>query len=119
MHCVEKIISACLHAASVSAERVGQREVGWSHLQGDMHMVAKSLGCKSTIVGTRWANSCLGCMNRLREHYSHLVGSLFLAGKAAWALSGYVTTESADYCMLINEWLWLRSQACLLRLEVD
>ena len=27
-------------------------------------------------------------------------------------------TESADYCMLVNEWAWLRSQVCLLRLEV-
>ena len=34
-------------------------------------------------------------------------------------LHGCMTTESADYCMLINEWAWLRSQVCLLRLEVD
>ena len=27
--------------------------------------------------------------------------------------------ESADYCLLVNEWVWLRSQVCLLRLEVD
>ena len=30
-----------------------------------------------------------------------------------------MTTEGADYCMLVNEWAWLRLQACLLRLEVD
>ena len=42
-----------------------------------------------------------------------------LAGKATWALSGCLTTESADYCMLINEWAGLRLQVCLLRLEVD
>ena len=30
-----------------------------------------------------------------------------------------MTTESADYCMLINEWPWLRSRVCLLMLEVD
>ena len=30
-----------------------------------------------------------------------------------------MTTESADYCMLINEWEWLRSRLCLLKLEVD
>ena len=30
-----------------------------------------------------------------------------------------MTTESADYCMLINEWAWLTSQVYLLRLEVD
>ena len=41
----------------------------------------------------------------------------FLAGKAAWALSGCLTTKSAH--MLVNEWAWLRSQVCLLRLEVE
>ena len=30
-----------------------------------------------------------------------------------------VTIESADYCILINEWAWLRSRVCLLWLEVD
>ena len=43
----------------------------------------------------------------------------FLAGKAAWALSGCMTTESADYCRLVNEWAWSRLPVCLLRLEVD
>ena len=43
----------------------------------------------------------------------------FLAEKAAWALSRCMTTKSADYCMLVNEWAWLRSRVCLLRLEVD
>ena len=58
-------------------------------------------------------------MYRLRKCYSHLVGGSFLAGKAAWALSGCLTTESADYCILVNEWVWLRSRVCLVRLEVD
>ena len=30
-----------------------------------------------------------------------------------------MTTESADSCMLINEWVWLRSRVCLLRLETE
>ena len=77
-------------------------------MQGDMHMVAARLDCKSTMVGTGWANSCPGYMDRLRKCYSHLVGGLFLAGKAAWALSRCMTTESADYYMLVNEWVWLR-----------
>ena len=81
-----------------------------------MHMVAARLGCQSAMVGTGWANSC---MDRLRKRGSHLVGGSFLAGKAAWALSGCLTTKSADSCMLINEWAWLRSRVCLLRLEVD
>ena len=43
-------------------------------------------------------------VDRLRKHYSHLVGGPFLAGKAAWALSRCMATESADYCMLVNKW---------------
>ena len=69
--------------------------------------------------GTGWANSCPGWMDRLGKRYSHLVGGSFLAGKAAWALSGCLTTDSADYCMLVNEWARLMSRVCLLRLEVD
>ena len=65
------------------------------------------------MVGTGWANSCPGCMDRLRKCHSHLLGSSFLAGKAAWALSGCLITESADYCMLVNKWAWLKSRVCL------
>ena len=72
-----------------------------------MHMVAAGLSCQSAMVGTVWANSC-PCSR----------GS-FLGGKAAWALSGCMQTESADYCMLVNEWVWSRSRVSLLRLEVD
>ena len=84
-----------------------------------MHMVAARLGCQGTMAGTRWANSHPGCMDRHRKHYSHLVGGSFLAGKAAWALSGCMATESADYCMLVNEWAWSRLRVCLLKVEVD
>ena len=82
-------------------------------------MVATRLSCKSVMVGTVWANSCPGCMDRLRKCYSHLVGGSFLAGKAAWALRGCLTTESANHCMFVNEWAWLRSRLYLLRLEVE
>ena len=75
-----------------------------------MHMVAARLCCQSAMVGTEWSNSCPGCMDRLRKHYSHLVGGSFLAGKVAWTLSGCMTTENADYCMLVNEWAWSRSR---------
>ena len=30
-----------------------------------------------------------------------------------------MTTKSADYCMLVNEWAWSRSRVCLLSVEVD
>ena len=49
------------------------------------------------------------CMDRLKKRYSHLVGGLFLAGKAVLALSTCLTNESADYCLLVNEWTWLMS----------
>ena len=75
-----------------------------------MHMVAARLGCQSAMVRTWWANSCPGCMDRLRKRYSHLVGGSFLAGKVAWTLSGCMTTKSADYCMLVNEWAGSRSR---------
>ena len=71
---------ACKCAGSVPVERVGQGEVGGSP-QGDLHMVAA------------WLHG---------ERYSYLVGGSFLARKAAWALSGCLTTDSADYCMLVN-----------------
>ena len=69
-----------------------------------MHMVAARLGCQSAMVGTGLANSCPGCMNRLRKCYSHLVGGSLLVGKASWVLSECLTTKNADYCMLINKW---------------
>ena len=56
--------------------------MGWGHLQVDVHMVPARIGCKSTVVGTRWLNSCPGCMDRLRKCYSHFLGGSFLAGKA-------------------------------------
>ena len=82
-------------------------------------MVAARLGCERAMVGTGWATSCPDCMDKLRKHYSHLVGGWFLARKAALALSGCMTTDGANYCMLVNKWVWSKSSVCLLTLEVD
>ena len=41
------------------------------------------------------------CLEVLLSPY---IGGSFSAGKAAWAMSGCLTTVRADYCMLINEW---------------
>ena len=98
----------------MSAERVGQE----GHPQGAVHMAAARLGCKKAMVGTGWANSRPGCMNRLRKRYSHHLGGSFLAGKAAWVLNECLPTDNTDYCMLVNEWVWLRSCVCLLSLKV-
>ena len=59
-------------------------------------------GCKRAMVGTQWANFCRGCTNMPTKCYSNLLEGSFLAGKAAWALRGYLPTEKADYCMLVN-----------------
>ena len=48
-----------------------------------MHMVAARLGCHSAMVGTVWANSHPGCMDRLRKHYSHTVGG-FISGREGY-----------------------------------
>ena len=108
-HCAEKIVYVHYARRFCVSRKGGTGGGGWGHLQGDLHIVAARLGCQTAMVGIRWANSRPGCMDRLRKRYSHLVGVSFLAGKAAWALSGCMTTESADYCMLINEWAWSRS----------
>ena len=92
---------------------------GWGHPQGNIHMMTARPGCQSVMVGTGWANFHPGCMDRLRKRYSHLVRGSFLAWKAAWALRGCIATESADHCMVVNEWAWSWSRVCLLRLEVD
>ena len=84
-----------------------------------MHMAAARLGCKRDMVDTRWANSRPGCMSKFKKGYSHFSGGSFLGRKASWVLSGCLAIESADYCMLVNEWAWLTSRVCLLRLEVE
>ena len=76
---------------------------GWGHPQGAVHMAVVRFDCKSNMVGTGLANSRPGCMSRLRKRCSYFLGGLFLAGKASWAPSGCLPTESAGYCILVNE----------------
>ena len=78
-------------------------------------MVAARLGFEKAMVCTGRATPRPDCMGRLRKYYSHLAEGWFLAGKAAWALSGCMANDSADYCMLVNEWVWSKSR----RPEVD
>ena len=77
MYCVEKICRFCI------SRKGGTGGGGWGHPQGAVHIVAARLGYKTATVGTGWANSLPGCMNRLRKHYPHLAGGSLLAGKAA------------------------------------
>ena len=76
---------------------------GWGHLQVTCTWWLLGLAVKAPWLGPG-GPSCPGYMDRLRKRYSHFVGGSFLAGKIAWTLSGCMTTESADHCMLINEW---------------
>ena len=85
--------SAMVETGRSLAARLGCQ----SAMVGTSKWLAARLGCQSAMVGTRWANPCPGCMGRLRKHYSHFVGGSFLAGKAVWAMSGCLTTKSADY----------------------
>ena len=93
---------------------MGQGEVG----QGEVGGVTCRVTCTWWLLGLAvkapWLGPggpfCPGYMERLRKHYSHLVGGSFLAGKAAWALSKCMTTKSADHCMLVNEWARSRSR---------
>ena len=77
------------------------------------------LGFEKAMVGTPWATPRPDCMDRLRKHYSHFAEGWLLARKATWSLSGCMATYSADYYMLVNEWVWSKSRDCLLRPEVD
>ena len=77
----------------------------WGHLQGAVHMVAARLYRERAMVGTGWTTSRPDWMERLRKHYSYLVGGRFLARKGARALSECMTTNSADYCMFVIEWV--------------
>ena len=81
--------------------------------------VAARLGIEMAMVGTGWITSHPHHMDRLRKHFPHLAEGWFLARKAALALSRCMATDSVDYYMLVNEWVWSKSRDCLLRLEVD
>ena len=124
--CFKPIVHFWLHhiahwpAGSASPERVGQREVG-----GVTHTVTCTWWMLGLTLKRPWSvqggpTPRPDCMDRLRKHYSHLVEDWFLARKAAWALSGCMATDSADYCMLVmSGFVQSHETACLLRPEVD
>ena len=60
------------------------------------------LAVKGPWLGLGWVlGSYLCCLDRLRKHYSQ-------ARKATWYLSGNMASKSADSCMFVNKWGWLR-----------
>ena len=58
----------------------------WGHPQSDMHVVAVVVGSRNALVGAGLSGSYLGCINKFRKHYFHLVGASFLVVKVVWAL---------------------------------
>ena len=92
---------------------------GWGHPQGAVHMVAARLGVEKAMVGSGRATPRPDCMDRLRKHYSHFAEGCFLARKAAWSLSGCMATDSADYYMLVSEWVCSQSRYCLLKASFE
>ena len=50
---------------------------------------------------------------------TRLAEGWFLERKGAVALNGCMATDSAEYCMLVNEWVWSKSRDCLVRPEMD
>ena len=71
----------CALRARFCVSRKGGTGEAWGHPQGDIHMVAARFGCQSAMVGTGWANSCPGCMERLGKCYSHLVYRWLISGR--------------------------------------
>ena len=118
-HCAEKIVSARLRTGSALAERVGQGEVGGVTGRVLCTWWLLGLALKRPWLVPGGPPHALTAMDRLRKHYSHPAEGWFLARKAAWSLSGCMATDSADYYMLVNEWVWSKSRDCLLRPEVD
>ena len=84
--------------------------MGQGKVSGAVHTAAAKLVCKRAMIGTEWANFRPGCMNRCRKRYSHPLEGSFLAGNAAWALSGYLPTENTDYSRISEQrtlWEWV------------
>ena len=104
LHYTAHCVLACRFCVS---RKGGTGGGGWGHPLGGVHMVAARL-IKRDWVGSEWANSCPGCMKRLRKLYSHIVWGSFLAEKVAWALR-WLSTDNTNYCMLVHEWACLRS----------
>ena len=70
------------------------------------------------MVGTGRATPRPDCMDRLRKNYSHLAEGWFLARKAAWALSGCMSTDSADYYVLLMSGCGQSHETAFFRPEV-
>lgn len=90
VHCAEKVVSAHLCMGSA---------------QGAVHIMAVRLGCKG-VAGP-------GCMTGLA-----LTLQGFISGREDCLGSEQCSlAENTEYCMLVNQWVWLRSAYCGLYAE--
>ena len=115
LHRKDNLCRLC--AGSASAERVGQGEVDRSQrVTFTWWLLGLSLKRQWLVPGgppptlTAWTGLetlCSPCRG------------WFLARKATLALNRCMVNDSANYCMLVNEWVWFKSWICLLRLEED
>ena len=71
-----------------------------------MHMVAAMLGCERAMIGPAGPPLALTAWTGLQNTTLTLLDGWFLTRKAACPLNGCMTTDSADYCMLVNERAW-------------
>ena len=67
---------------SVSAERLGQGDVGGAipRVLCAWWLLGLAVKKNPLIFGTKWASSHPGCMVRGRKHYCHLLGAHFWQG---------------------------------------
>ena len=93
----------CVLAQGFCISRRWDRGGGWGHMQSAVHMAAAKLGCKRTMIGTGWAHSHPGCVNRLRERYSHLVGVHFWQGRLLGFRMGICQMRIQKRLGLINQ----------------
>ena len=89
-----------MRTTRTGSERVGQGVVGRVTRRVTCTWWLLGLAVKAPWLGPGGPILALAALTGLKKRYSHLVGGSFLAGKAAWALSRCMTTESA--CSLMS-----------------
>lgn len=91
------------------------REDGQVLLHGDSHMATARLDYKEALVGPGW----VPWLHELTQNkLLSPCRSSFLTEEGVWVLNGCLLAKSAEYCMLVDEEVWLMSQVCLLWLKV-
>ena len=90
---------------SASAENVGLGGLGW---------VTGRVLCTWRMLGLAVKGPWLELGGPILTHAAQMglvntALTLYLAGKAYFVLNGYLLADNADQCMLVNEWVWLKS----------